>query len=216
MIRDLLDERDHILLAFDGPICAFGEQLTNRGAADRLRLLVDDHLPSDVAATSDPFDVLRYANSCGPVTAEVVDTQLGRLELEAAAAAAETPGITETLKELHQVGFTITVVSNHSVGAVRAFLVVHDMAAYVRGISARARPDTALLQPDPHLVTEAIRSLGTSPEFCVMISGSVTDIEAAHAAGTAVVAYANEPGKADYFRAHGAEAVIDDIGELRR
>lgn len=42
-------------------------------------------MPRHVATTSDPFEILRYAEECGPATASVVEAQLGRLEAEAAA-----------------------------------------------------------------------------------------------------------------------------------
>jgi phosphoglycolate phosphatase len=145
----------------------------------------------------------------------VIDIQLRRLETEAVASAPETPGAGEALRSLHGAGFTITIVSNNSTAAVRTFLVLHELAPYVRGISARTRPDPALLKPSPFLVQQAIRSLGTSPEHCVMVGDSTADIDAAHGAGVPVIAYANKPGKADTFRDRAAEHVIDSIDDLR-
>jgi HAD superfamily hydrolase (TIGR01662 family) len=207
---ELLAERDHVLIDFDGPVCGlFGGHLSDGEAATRLKVLLGEGIPPDVAKAGDPFEVLRYAVSCGPATARTIETQLKRLELEAVATAAETPGIATTLAALHAAGCTVTVVSNNSVEAIRTFLVVHGLAAHVRGISARTRPDPELLKPNPFLVNEAIRSLGTSPRFCVMVGDSQADIDAAHAAGVAAIAYPTTE------RMAGADATIKEITELR-
>jgi hypothetical protein len=60
--------------------------------------------------------------------------------------------------------------------------------------------------------TEPISSLlhGEDP----LVGDSDTDITAARRAGTAVVAYANKPGKHDLLAAHRPDAVIDDLHEL--
>jgi phosphoglycolate phosphatase-like HAD superfamily hydrolase len=46
------------------------------------------------------------------------------------------------------------------------------------------------------------------------VGDSVTDIEAAHAAGTMAVGYTNKPGKAMGLRDAGADAVISSIMSL--
>jgi HAD superfamily hydrolase (TIGR01662 family) len=179
-------------------------------------MLIGNDIPTEVAASPDPFDVLRYGALCGPVTARVVETQLRRLELEAVATAPPTVGIAAALSSLREVGFTVTIVSNNSVDAIRSFLLLHDLASYVRGISARSNADPSLLKPSPYLIEQAIQSLGTSPEFCVMVGDSLSDIDAARAAGTAVIAYANKPAKARQFHARGADCVIETIDQLRQ
>jgi phosphoglycolate phosphatase-like HAD superfamily hydrolase len=47
-----------------------------------------------------------------------------------------------------------------------------------------------------------------------MIGDSVTDIQAAKAAGTKVIAYANKPGKRERFAAHQPDALIDSMTVL--
>lgn len=213
---ELLAGRDHVLLDFDGPVCAvFGGLVSDREAADRLKPLLGTRMPTEVVDAKDPFDVLRYAASCGPSTASLVEAQMRRLEVEAVSSAPETSGLKETLHGLCSVGFTITVVSNNAAAAVRAFLAFHDLTPYVRGVSARMRADPGLLKPSPFLVEQAIRSLGTSPERCVMVGDSASDIEAAHSAGVPMIAYANKPGKADQLRTGGADEVIESMDGLR-
>lgn len=47
------------------------------------------------------------------------------------------------------------------------------------------------MKPNPHLLTVALREAAASPSEVVLIGDSTTDIEAAHAAGTVSIAYAN-------------------------
>jgi beta-phosphoglucomutase-like phosphatase (HAD superfamily) len=208
-VLELLAERDHVLLDFDGPVCAeFGGQLSDREAAIRLHPCSARPLPlrSPARTTRSKCSAMP---PCGPATAKVV---------EAIASAPETPGAAQTMRDLHRAGFTLTIASNSSIDALRAFLQLHDLAQYVRGISARTGPDPALLKPSPFLVEQAIRSLGTSSERCVLVGDSATEIEAAHAADTAAIAYANKPNKPNkpaLFRDFGTEFIIDEIGQIQ-
>jgi HAD superfamily hydrolase (TIGR01549 family) len=195
-VAELLATRDHILLDFDGPVCAmFGGAVTNHDVADRLKPLLGHVLTGEIAATHDPFDLLHYAASCDPATARADDAQFRRIESEAVATAPTTAGVAEALPALHQAGFTFTIVSNNSADAIRSFLVLHDLAEYVLGIIGRPAAELSFLRPSPFLIEQAIRSLGTSAEFCVMVGDSLADVEAAHTAGIAVIAYANKEGK---------------------
>ena len=53
-----------------------------------------------------------------------------------------------------------------------------------------------------------------TPDACVLIGDSTTDILAARAAGTAVIAYANKHHKRDSFAAYRPDAIIDSITDL--
>jgi HAD superfamily hydrolase (TIGR01662 family) len=212
---DVLAVVDHVLLDFDGPVCAvFGGHLSDRDVADRLKVLVGSDLPHEVRATNDPFEVLKYAASCGPKTGGVVEAQLRRLETEAVVSAPTTPGVVDALRHLNNAGYTVTIVSNNSASAVRAFLTVHDLAGFVRGIAARTFSDPSLLKPNPYLVNMAVRGRGTTPDRCVLVGDSSTDIDAAQSTGVPVIAYANKPGKLEQFRARHADAVITSMMEL--
>ncbi|WP_370946486.1 HAD family hydrolase [Amycolatopsis sp. cg5] len=210
---DLLAARDHVFLDFDGPVCTLFSALPASEAADRLKALLSPGLPDDIAASADPFEILAFAASCGPSAASVVERQLKRLELEAVSQA--TPGALDVIHDLARDGYTLTIVSNNSVDAVRAFLVMHDLAQAVRRISARVDGDVSKLKPSPFLIEQAIRGLGTSPSRCLMVGDSVADIEAARAAGVAVVAYANKPGKRERFAPYEPDVIIEDLATLR-
>jgi beta-phosphoglucomutase-like phosphatase (HAD superfamily) len=200
---DLVRDRDHILVGFDGVLCAV--QHDDAAIAERLRVLVSPGAP---AATGDPFDVLRYAASCGAATAAAVERQLRRLELPTVAGAPVVPGAASAMRRLAAAGYTLTAISSLSIGVVRSYFALHDLGESVRRIAARTGPDTPL-PPDPHLLNVAMRALGAGPERCVLIAGSAADVQAGVAAGVAVIGYAPAPAES-----HGAALVIRDMAEL--
>ena len=82
---DLLAGRDHVLVAFDGPVA---ELPSTRELADRLRVLVAEGKPP---RTGDPLAVLAYAVEIGPGTGRAVHAQLSLLETELVATARRPP-----------------------------------------------------------------------------------------------------------------------------
>ncbi|AUI63355.1 HAD family hydrolase [Amycolatopsis sp. BJA-103] len=214
-VKELLQEKDHVFLDFDGPVCDVFAELPAREVADRLKRLVGPDLPADVRATADPFDVLEYAWSCGPNTAHVVERQLSRLEGEAVSQIAPAPGAQETIREWAAQGFTVTIVSNNSVDAIRSFLTVYELTEQVRRISARSTSDPGQLKPNPTLIEAAMRALGASPGQCVMIGDSAADVLAARAAGVASVALAVTPTKREALASVDPDALVSDLADLR-
>ncbi len=211
---DLLQSRKHVLLDFDGPVCAVFGGLGDRTVADRLRALLHTELPADVATAKDPFDVLRYAAGLDNETLETVHREFQRLEMLAVADAPPAPCSDQALKALVSSGHTVTIVSNNSARAVGAYLTAHSLRCYVQGISSRTQSNPALLKPHPYLLDQAMIDLKTSPDHCVMIGDSVSDIHAAKQANTAIIALANKPGKRERFEQHGPDVIIDHMGEL--
>ena len=202
----------HVLLDFDGPVCAIFGGTTDRAVADQLRANLPG-LPDDVTGSSDPFDVLRHAATLGPAVLAEVAHEFTQLELQAVATATPTPGTTEAIAALRAAGHTITIVSNNSTAAVEAYLRSHDLTALIDCISARS-PAPDLLKPSPHLLDQAIRNLDAEPSRCVLIGDSTTDITAAHAAGTAVIAYANKPDKHARLGSLGPDATIRSMSAI--
>ncbi|MBB5854881.1 HAD family hydrolase [Amycolatopsis umgeniensis] len=214
-VKELLQEKDHIFLDFDGPVCDVFAELPSLKVADRLKRLVGPDLPAEVAASADPFDVLEYAVSCGPNAAHVVERQLSRLEGEAVSMISPASGAQETIREWAAQGFTVTIVSNNSVDAIRSFLTLHDLAEQVRRISARSSSDPEQLKPNPTLIEAAMRALGASPGQCVMIGDSAADVLAARAAGVASVALAVTPAKRRSLASVNPDALVGALADLR-
>ncbi|MFQ6230489.1 HAD family hydrolase [Nocardia sp. NPDC002869] len=210
----LLDERSCVLFDFDGPICAVFSGIPDRDVAVALGPYVGSPLPPDVSNSRDPFDVLRYASTLGPEAGAAVEHRLTELELEAVKYAKPTGPTEPLIRELTNSGRTVAVVSNNSVPAVDAYLSAHGLRDYVTGIFSRTPANFTQLKPDPHLLNWALSELDVSPASATFIGDSVSDIDAAHAARVAAIAYANRPQKIERFRALKPAALITDMAEL--
>jgi beta-phosphoglucomutase-like phosphatase (HAD superfamily) len=184
-VDKLLTERDHVLVAFDGPV---GKLPPTGSRIDRLRVMVaEGRLPRNVARTDDPFVILAYAATIGPATERAVYAQLCRIEYEVVADARVTPGVHEAFATMTAAGTQVTVVSSLATAAVRTFLVLHGLVEHVRHLAGRTGPDRAMLPPAPNLITEAIRERAVPVESCVFVGSADTDITAARAAGVETI-----------------------------
>lgn len=214
-VARILTAAPHVLLDFDGPVCAvFGGQTSDHAVADLLRLVLGQRageLPPTVLHTADPFEVLRFGGLLGPNGLDTVEARLTVAERRAESTAPATPGAVDTIIELHRVSRSITVVSNNSAAAVADYMHQHDLMRFIDGIAARTSSNPDLLKPNPHLLHQAIRDRATNPASCVLIGDSVTDVDAAQSAGVRSIGYANRPGKADRLSGAGANVVVTEM-----
>ena len=187
-VKALLDAADHVLIAFDGPLCTVFDPTTARSTAERLRLLLDPALPRAIARTDDPFQVLRYAQTCGENTAYVVERQLATYEAESVAFGQASEGAVDAVHTLYAGGHTVTAIANQSTRTIGSFLAMHDLLGEVRRASARDDFRTTALLPDPFLLSRAVQALGTTPQRCLFIGASAQDAQAGRAAGIPVLA----------------------------
>ncbi|MBU8857590.1 HAD-IA family hydrolase [Micromonospora sp. WMMB482] len=70
------------------------------------------------------------------------------------------------------------------------------------------------MKPSPEPILQAVSVLGMSPERCVLIGDSLSDIEGARASGVRAIGYANRPMKVEAFQLAMADVVITSMGEL--
>lgn len=211
---DLVGSRRHILLDFDGPVCAVFGSISDQAVADRLRTFVPGALPAEVAAATDPFAILKYSATRSSDVQARVEGELCRLEVAAVADAPDTPGAAHVVRQLHEAGHTVTVVSNNSASAINTYLHSRNLARYVEGVSAREPAQPLTLKPHPHLLHMAMRTLKAEPAECVMVGDSVSDIHAAYRAHTSVIALANKPGKRERFESHHPSVIIAQMSQL--
>lgn len=64
------------------------------------------------------------------------------------------------------------------------------------------------MKPSPYPLLEAASRLGKTPGRTVLIGDSVTDIEAARAAATRSIGFANKPAKETSLADAGADEVV--------
>lgn len=217
-IRRILAKTEALFLDFDGPVCSVFAGFPAPAVAEQLRVVLADgghtELPPEVEKADDPFDVLKYAATIGENEARYVNAAFVAHEVEAVATAEPTPGALDLIRAWSRTGRPLAIVSNNSALAVEAYLHLHDVQSCVPQVSARTSADPALLKPSPHLLNEATTALDVPAGGVSFVGDSVTDVEAAHAAGTMSIGYANKPNKAERFSAAGPDLVITSVLHL--
>jgi HAD superfamily hydrolase (TIGR01509 family) len=205
------------MLDFDGPVCTVFGDLPASHVAARLRRLIRCEgvpVPAEVDASSDPFEVLRYAARVDEFLAVHVETELCAWEVRAARSARPTPHVREVIEECVRDGLSVCIVSNNSRDAVWQYVSEHGLAHLLGPVVGRSQPDPALLKPSPYLILQALRQLGARPGECVLVGDSAVDMQSAQEAGVHSVGYANRPGKDKVLAAAGADVIITSMTEL--
>jgi phosphoglycolate phosphatase len=204
-----------VLLDFDGPLCRlFADGRSAAVATDLRRYLEQRGAPVPDDGTGDPLAVLRMSASLGADILADLHTELVRAEVRAVSTAVPTLDADAVVNALAESGHKLGVVSNNSAQAVHEYLALHRLDRYVTVISARMFSDPLLMKPDPYLLEQALSDLDIPAADAVFVGDSVTDVEAAAAAGVRSIGYANKPGKAERLIAAGAVALVDSMTEL--
>jgi phosphoglycolate phosphatase len=214
----LLAKARYLLLDFDGPVCAVYAGSSAAHVAQTLREQLAGEgirLPDDGQPSDDPLDVFRGTRDISRQASAAVQRVLTGLEVEAVASARPTPGAAELLKEAHQTGRTIAIVSNNSGAAIRAYLQQHGLTQHVGLIVGRDSPYPDLMKPSPYLVRAAVGILDTEGQHSVFIGDSASDILAGLLAGVPVIGYASTPAKARDLADAGSAALATSMDEIR-
>ncbi|MFD3947637.1 HAD family hydrolase [Streptomyces sp. NPDC058579] len=117
----------------------------------------------------------------------------------------------EALRAAHASGRAVAVVSNNSAECVQRFVELHGLGDFVAKIVGRPTGQPQLMKPNPFPLITAAERMHMDVTNCTLIGDSLTDIQAAHAAGATVIGYANKPHKADLFAEAQADAIADDM-----
>ncbi len=208
-----------VLFDFDGPICSI---FAGSPAADVARDLRDlavklGAMPGEaIGEEDDPLEILRWASRSGDASIlAAVEDALVTAEIVAADSAQPAPFARDILRALHAQGRAIGIASNNSGAAINKYLDRHDLAGMVNATVGRQPYSPEAMKPDPNCLQVAMALLNVEPAVCVYIGDSIADIDAAHATGMPVIAYANKPGKFEHFIAAGADAVVRGMNEIQ-
>lgn len=216
-LRDIFESAEALLLDFDGPVCSVFSGFPAPMVADQLRAVMTDdghtRLPLEVAESTDPFDILKFAATLSSKDAGYIEAALSAHESEAVRTARPTPGAHDLMRAWHSSGKKLAVVSNNSALAVQSYLDLHSLSQYVDSNCSRNFTDPTLLKPSPFLLEQASSKIGIRPSRCVMLGDSISDIQAARAFGTLSIGYANRPPKVDEL-ANVSDAVTQSINLL--
>lgn len=214
-LRRILTNTEALLLDFDGPICSVFARIPAALVADQLRGVLAEggytDLPADVRSAADPFEVLFYAVKLGQDEARYVEAAFRAHEVEAVQSAEPTPGCVELFATWRESNRPLAIVSNNSVSAIETYLQLHDLTSHVDYVAARSDADISRLKPNCAFLLEAAAALSTPLSRCSFVGDSETDVQAARAAGTWSIAYANKQGKDGLLAPYGPDVITTSM-----
>ena len=120
------------------------------------------------------------------------------------------PNVLETLKELKDRGYILTVASSRSKSTLLAYvkaLGLDETVSYVIGAE-----DVKAGKPDPEATIKILENFGMKPEEAIVVGDTVYDIQMGANAGTRTCAVTYGNGKRETLSE--ATWVIDDFSEL--
>ena len=122
------------------------------------------------------------------------------------------PNVLETLHQLHEQGYTLSIASSRSHRSLNEFvndMHLNELIPYVLGAE-----DVFRAKPHPDPVLQTLESFGCKPEDAWVVGDTWYDIEMGRRAGvrTCGVTYGN--GTREELIRAGADVLIDDFGEL--
>ncbi|MDF3288480.1 HAD family hydrolase [Streptomyces silvisoli] len=207
-----------VLFDFDGPICHVFRGLPATLVARELSQAVAEYDPTLSAKTEgieDPLEILRLSQQASKRLVLATERTLQEREIEAVAVAGDpTSGASSAIQTAYASGRGVAIVSNNSEQCVRAFLNRHGLLSYVHVIVGRPEHQPERMKPHPYSVRRAVQALDMRAEDCALLGDSVTDIEAAHAARTKAIGFANKPHKYEALRAAGADAITSSMSAV--
>lgn len=214
-LAEILVKARVVFFDFDGPVCDVFAGLPAPQVAEQLTAILaakDPAAGAEAAKTDDPIEVLRIAHEADSAIGQEVEQSLTAAEVEAVAVAGPpTPGAVDALRAARASERAVIVVSNNSADCVREFLDLHSLGGYVVGVVGRPSGQPHLMKPNPYPLITAAEQAHMDVTHCTLIGDSLTDIQAAHAAGTTVIGYANKPHKVALFTEAGADVVTDSM-----
>ncbi|MFF4701414.1 HAD family hydrolase [Streptomyces chattanoogensis] len=217
-LSEIIGATRGVLFDFDGPICDVFAGRPALGVAQELSEIVaqyDATLGGKAHSLDDPMEILRLAPQGGEPVIRAIEEALTKAEVSAVKVAGPpVPGAVAALEAAHASGRKVAVVSNNSTACVRAFLMLHGLRHLVHEVVGRAAYWPDRMKPDPHSLLLAAERLGTRPNHCTLIGDSVTDVEAAAAAGSSSIGFANKPGKDLALSEAGADVVVTTMAAV--
>ena len=122
------------------------------------------------------------------------------------------PNVLETLHQLHEQGYILTIASSRSHRSLMEFVEdmhLDEVIPYVLGAD-----DVKQAKPHPEPVLKTLETFGYKPEDAWVVGDTWYDIEMGRRAGvrTCGVTYGN--GSREELIRAGADVLVDDFGEL--
>ncbi|MGW1724801.1 HAD family hydrolase [Streptomyces sp. NPDC002306] len=225
-LRKLLREADAVLLDFDGPVTdLFGDTSTAPIAHEIKEMARAEWgaLDDDVEACEDSHGILRHLRDMydrpstlprDRRTLEQADAIVTRHEYDAAKSALAVPLFVELIDVLCELRLPLAIVSNNSDGPVWEFLKGMGLQSKFETVAGRDPHEFRHMKPDPYCVNQAVTHLRLPPSSCLLIGDQLTDLEAAHTAGTRFLGYTRSERRATEMRNRGGSWVVRSYAPL--
>jgi beta-phosphoglucomutase family hydrolase len=124
------------------------------------------------------------------------------------------PGSVKYLHAIALIGIPCAVVSSSTNCrlVLKAAGIENFFGLRVDGVTSKRKHLTGKPAPDTYLF--AAKSLGVTPDRCVVFEDAIAGVEAGRAGGFGQVVGVDRVGQADALRAHGATIVVSDLAEM--
>ena len=143
------------------------------------------------------------------------------IEMEALPRTVSRPGAEALLRGLKDRGFRLGVLTRSSETFARAALLRTHLSPYFAYLRSRSSPGPA--KPSPEALLTLLHEMGVPVERALFVGDHLLDAECATAARVRFYGVLPDPSEkadlgaaSDRFRAAGASAVAQDLGELAR
>lgn len=184
-IRRVLGGVESVLFDFDGPICRVFSTVPAAEVARSLRrAYAEAHGSASLLSPGyDPLGVVKAASEQDLPGVSELEAMLTDLEVTAVDQADATPHAEDVIKALHNDSRRLAAVSNNSTSALKRYFTSRGLDQYVVPLIGREPSRLRQMKPDPHMVFLALDAHGVEPGRALLVGDSVTDIQAARAAG---------------------------------
>ncbi len=122
------------------------------------------------------------------------------------------PKVLETLRELKEKGYRLTIVTNKPVefvGPILQGLEFEDLIKYYLGGNSLERK-----KPDPLPLQHLCRETGIGIDECVMVGDSKNDIQAANACGMQSIGVTYGYNYGEDISVYGPSVIVDDFSDI--
>jgi phosphoglycolate phosphatase-like HAD superfamily hydrolase len=189
----------------------------SRVVADELRTALraaEVPIPEPVTGMDDPLEVFQVVARWHPDAAPIAQRELTGWSCWPSPGARPNEGAGDLIATATNTGRTVTIVTNNSGVAVRAYLEAHGLSGYLTGVIGRDDADPERMKTSPYRVREAVGVLGGQGEQCAFVGDTPADVLAGLLAGVPVIGFANKPGKAQALAQSGARVVTSQVSEI--
>ena len=122
-----------------------------------------------------------------------------------------TPNSEQVLKQLHEEGYHIAIISTRSHEGIEEILKDFSLEGYIDDICGLR--DVKNLKPDPEAIFKIVNKNGWNRE-CIMVGDSLMDINCGLNYGAYTVAYLDDPARSEILAKTANESITDMIDIL--